>query len=168
MNKWGSKWVKNIRPQRDSWCQGKSEREWCSSALILCKRSHDLANTKSSTMANERFNKTNQPYILASEKVKWFNDPTPQQSPSRELSLTCPWVCPATQSPLDFRCGNHWDPLLPGPGGRPAQPFSLVSLACWAFTVGPITLQLPPLCSKKHPIIPHSDPPTLWSTEFDD
>lgn len=37
-----------------------------------------LTLIKSSVIANELFNKTNQPYILTPEKVKWVNDPTPQ------------------------------------------------------------------------------------------
>lgn len=62
-----------------AWCQRKSEREHFSSVFIFLISTAMTWSTliKSSTIPNEQFNKTNQPYILTSQKVKWFNNRLP-------------------------------------------------------------------------------------------
>lgn len=82
MNGWGNKWIQSVRPQR-IWFPGTKGNQTENtpqvfSSFLLSRALTWLTLIKSSAIANELFNKTNQPYILTQEKVKRVNDPTPQ------------------------------------------------------------------------------------------
>lgn len=81
MNEWMNKWIESVRPQR-IWFRGAKENQEHTpqvfSSFLLSTALTRLTLIKSSATANELFNKTNQPYILTPEKVKWVNDPTPE------------------------------------------------------------------------------------------